>query len=188
MNAVPALSDPLPSTSRARLLVGGALWFFTRFTPLLVPVVQGSDLPEGIKLALSGLLFFGIPEVFFLIVIAIMGRDGYRFVTRLVWRIIKKQAPPEHVSVARYRIGLVLFSIPVLFAILSPYVGHLIPDAEANVNVYAMGGDALLLISLFVLGGEFWDKLRALFVHCATAQFPVEPPAQQSSISEPQIP
>jgi len=30
----------------------------------------------------------------------------------------------------------------------------------------------LLVASLFVLGGDFWDKLRALFVHEARVQFP----------------
>jgi hypothetical protein len=35
--------------------------------------------------------------------------------------------------------------------------------------VYVIGGDVLLVSSLFVLGGEFWDKLRALFVHDARA-------------------
>ena len=34
------------------------------------------------------------------------------------------------------------------------------------------GGDLLLLTSLFVLGGDFWDKLRALFFHQAKAVFP----------------
>jgi hypothetical protein len=29
----------------------------------------------------------------------------------------------------------------------------------------------LLLTSLFVLGGEFWDKLRSLFIYEAKAQF-----------------
>jgi len=29
-----------------------------------------------------------------------------------------------------------------------------------------------LLVSLFVLGGDFWDKLRALFFHGAKAVFP----------------
>jgi hypothetical protein len=33
-------------------------------------------------------------------------------------------------------------------------------------------GDAMMLVSLFVLGGEFWDKLRALFVHRARAVMP----------------
>ena len=31
--------------------------------------------------------------------------------------------------------------------------------------------DVMLLTSLFVLGGEFWDKLRALFVHESRAEF-----------------
>jgi hypothetical protein len=159
-------------SSRARLIVGGSLWLVTRFTPLLIPAVQNTSLSDGIKLALSGLLVFGIPELFLLIAIAIMGRDGYRIVTRLVFRIMRKHAPPEHVSRLRYRIGLVLFCIPVGFAILSPYVGHLLPSVEANARVYALAGDSLLLLSLFVLGGEFWDKLRALFVYEATTSFP----------------
>jgi hypothetical protein len=28
------------------------------------------------------------------------------------------------------------------------------------------------LLSLFVLGGDFWDKLRALFIHGAKATLP----------------
>jgi len=30
----------------------------------------------------------------------------------------------------------------------------------------------MMAVSLFVLGGEFWDKMRSLFVHGAVAQFP----------------
>ncbi len=33
-------------------------------------------------------------------------------------------------------------------------------------------GDLLLVASLFVLGGEFWDKLKSLFVYGAKVQFP----------------
>jgi len=35
-----------------------------------------------------------------------------------------------------------------------------------------VGGDVVFVASFFVLGGEFWDKLRALFVHGARAVFP----------------
>jgi hypothetical protein len=31
--------------------------------------------------------------------------------------------------------------------------------------------EVLLLIGLFMLGGEFWDKLRALFQHRAKVEF-----------------
>jgi len=66
----------------------------------------------------------------------------------------------------------VMFLIPVVFGFLEPYFGDKIPGHAANPQVFAMTGDILLLVSLFVLGGEFWDKLRSLFVHRARAQFP----------------
>jgi hypothetical protein len=45
---------------------------------------------------------------------------------------------------------------------------------------YAVGGDLLLFISLFVLGGDFWNKLQSLFVHDATAVIPQKPSAHGS--------
>jgi len=35
----------------------------------------------------------------------------------------------------------------------------------------AVGGDIMFLIALFVLGGEFWDKLKSLFVYESKAVF-----------------
>jgi hypothetical protein len=37
---------------------------------------------------------------------------------------------------------------------------------------FALAGDLLLLTGLVLLGGDFWDKLRALFIHGAKATFP----------------
>jgi len=31
-------------------------------------------------------------------------------------------------------------------------------------------GDVMFVVSLFVLGGDFWDKVRALFVYDARGQ------------------
>jgi hypothetical protein len=42
-------------------------------------------------------------------------------------------------------------------------VSGLLPLTQAQVLSIAVAGDVLLLASLFVLGGEFWDKLRSLF-------------------------
>ncbi len=62
--------------------------------------------------------------------------------------------------------------LPLLFAWLSPYLGRHIPGYASQPLAFAIAGDALLLSSLLVLGGEFWDKLRSLFHHGATAVFP----------------
>ena len=38
---------------------------------------------------------------------------------------------------------------------------------------YALGGDILFLVGLFVIGGDFWDKIRSLFVHDSEVRFKV---------------
>lgn len=48
---------------------------------------------------------------------------------------------------------------------VSMYVATYIPGFMQHPLPYAIGGDLLLLASLFVLGGDFWDKVKALFVH-----------------------
>ena len=84
----------------------------------------------------------------------------------------KHFAPPETVSLIRYRVGLVLFSIPLLFGWLVPYVSGYFSLFDEHRFMFAIIGDVLLLSSLLVLGGEFWDKLRALFIHRATVTLP----------------
>ena len=49
---------------------------------------------------------------------------------------------------------------------------HLIPGYELHRFAVNLTGDVLFISSLFVLGGDFWDKVRALFVYGATAKFP----------------
>jgi hypothetical protein len=58
-----------------------------------------------------------------------------------------------------------MFVLPILFGWMTPYVSEWIPHLQDNLFGYAIGGDLLLLASLFVLGGDFWDKIRALFVY-----------------------
>jgi hypothetical protein len=62
--------------------------------------------------------------------------------------------------------------VPFLFGFGSPYVGHLFPGLDIHKIAYAVAGDILLLAGLFILGGNFWDKLRSLFLHKAVAVMP----------------
>jgi hypothetical protein len=49
---------------------------------------------------------------------------------------------------------------------------YLIPGySEARITMNLMA-DFLFLVTLFVLGGDFWDKLRALFLYDAKAHLP----------------
>jgi hypothetical protein len=76
------------------------------------------------------------------------------------------------VSPIRYRIGLFMFLLPILFGWLAPYVPSAISGYDLQGLLVNIIGDVILISSFFVLGGDFWDKIRSLFIYGATATFP----------------
>jgi hypothetical protein len=161
--------EPQPT---GRLLLGAGIFAFGIVCPLFVPLVQKASWGTELKVAVSGLLLFGIPELFMMAAASVLGKTGFEFLKRKTFAFIARHGPADRVGPTRYRVGLVMFVLPLAFGLLSPYAGHLIPGYAAHTLAYALAGDALLLGSLLVLGGDFWDKLRSLFVHDAKAAFP----------------
>ena len=154
-----------------RLYFGGAIFVIGFLSPLLIPLVTTSALSTAWKATLSGLLLVGIPEIGMVIAAAVLGKPGFQYLKRGLFRAIKQIAPPDRVGGIRYSCGLVLFSIPLLYGFVSPYVANLQSDDAPSKLLLPATGDVMLLTSLFVLGGEFWDKLRALFVREARVEF-----------------
>jgi hypothetical protein len=97
--------------------------------------------------------------------VAMMGKPGYSYLKSRVFGFLKQYGPPKEVSRRRYNIGLVLFCVSIAFGWLSIYMVDWIPGFADYPLAYAFGGDFILLLSLFVLGGDFWAKIRALFVY-----------------------
>lgn len=157
---------------QGRLTLGGAIFVAGLLCPLSIPWVVGSDLPAGWKAVLSGMLLLGIPELMMLVAAAVLGKSGFHFLKGLLFGFFKRHAIPKEVSPTRHRIGLALFLVPMLWGWLTPYVEQGIPGYEGHRLAVGLLGDLLLVSSLFVLGGEFWEKLRALFIHRAVARFP----------------
>jgi len=83
--------------------------------------------------------------------------------------------PARQVGKTRYRIGLILFTLALLEAWLFPYIERHFPTLSDRDRVWNWFSDGMLITSIFVLGGDFWGKLRALYIHGATVQFPPEP-------------
>ena len=161
-----------PSLPKGRLYAGGAIFVAGFLSPLLVPLVTVLPLPVGWKTAVSGLLLVGIPELAMLVAAAVMGKAGFSYLKQLLFGFLKKHfTPSETVSTIRYRIGLVLFTIPLFYGWIEPYISGYFPILEEHRLLFAFISDLIMLCSLFVLGGEFWDKLRALFIHKAKISF-----------------
>ena len=163
-------NDPVHPDWRFR--IGVIVFVVSWCSPFLIPLVTASGLPAQWKTIISGALAVGIPEIGTILAIAIMGKSGFETMKQRIFGFLKKYGPSDRVSLARYRIGLVMFVMPLLFGWLSPYLQGLFPQIDAHQNLLAITGDILLVGSLFVLGGNFWDKVRSLFVHDAIAVLP----------------
>ena len=150
---------------RWRFRIGFSLFILGFFSPLCIPLVTATNLSTAWKTTLSGLFMLGIPELFWLVAAAIMGKPGFNYIKKKVFGTLKRHALPDKVSRTRYRLGLVMLVIPLLYGWLEPYASPLIPGYEKHHVVLAIAGDVILFASLFVLGGEFWDKLRTLFIY-----------------------
>lgn len=153
--------------SKRKLVAAGIIFIVGFLSPLLIPVITSSDLSVGWKTTLSGLLALGIPELFMMIAVAFAGKEGFNYIKSKVYGFLKKYGPPDTVSKTRYNFGLVLFLVPVISGWLLPYITNHIPSYEENRYAISIVGDIVLIASLFVLGGDFWDKVRGLFVHSA---------------------
>jgi hypothetical protein len=160
---------PQQKPPRGRLIWGGIVFVSGFLSPLLIPLVLASGMSSAVKTVVSGLLAVGIPELFMIIAAAILGKSGFKYLKTKIFSWLKKYGPPDRVSLARYRIGLVFFSIPLLAGLVLPYIWEVVPFIRENLFVIVLSGDIMLLISLFVLGGDFWDKLRSLFIHGSRA-------------------
>jgi hypothetical protein len=141
---------------KGRLVVGGTIFVAGFLAPALIPLVAASSLPTGWKATLSGLLALGIPELGMLVAVAVMGKPGFAFLKARLGRFLKQYGPPATVSPVRYRIGLVMFTLPLFVAWATPYAPYLLHGLDLNQLPVAIGGDVMMLASLIVLGGDFF--------------------------------
>jgi hypothetical protein len=173
---------PGESSGRAswRVQLGFLIFIVSIGWPVLVPVLTLWGVSAASIATFSGVMLIA-SELLLLAGAAVAGKEGFDFIKQRVFGFLKSYGPPQKVSRTRYRIGLVLFLVPLLFGWAAPYFGHHVPGYESSPVTYAIGGDLMLLISLFLLGGDFWDKLHSLFLHDATANITKKDTAELQS-------
>ena len=154
---------------KGRLVAGASVFALGLVATLvMVPGITASALPSS----LVPIVVFVGPKIGVLAAIAITGRPGFAYLKKLIFGYLK---PPADVSPARHRVGIVMFVAAMLFGLLERYLGYFITNAIAPEIRSSLAIDVLLLASILVLGGDFWDKIRALFIREAKVQFPSVP-------------
>jgi hypothetical protein len=149
--------------------VGGNLLFFTSAWIAWMPW------SASFKAALWSVLFFA-PEAGTFIGIAIMGRENYDRFKAVLVRWLLKIKPAGNIGIVRHYIGLALFLLPLVPCYIQSYHPHWLPDSSPLRWQVKIAVDAGFLASLFILGGDFWDKLHALFTPGPLRHLPAPPP------------
>lgn len=117
---------------------------------------------EGSAQALIWLLA-GPSEVLCLLGVVILGKEKYQKMTRKVRAANRRSASTNRNRKLRYYLGLAgcLFNgIPLT---LYAYVLDLMPGGATKVSILVIA-DLVFFGSLFFAGGEFWEKLRGIFI------------------------
>jgi hypothetical protein len=153
-----------------RFYVGAAIFLGALAMWLLVPAASAAGWSASQIASLTGGVFIGT-KVGMLAAIAVMGKPGFNHLKRLILGLFRKVGPPQQVGRERYRLGLLLFLVPLLMTWIAPYAAAIFGTAGIYGFLESRALEALLLVGLFLLGGDFWDKLGALFRHRATIDF-----------------
>jgi hypothetical protein len=156
---------PIETAGAWRFRLGVAIFILAFALWLLVPLAVLMQVGAGGIAALTSTVFIG-NKVLLVLVIAIMGKPGFQELKRRILVHASSMLSAE-VSPWRHRIGLVMFVVPLISALVEPYVDAIAPDLTPDGWIPQVLGDLVLIASFFVLGRNFWEKAAALFVRTA---------------------
>jgi hypothetical protein len=154
-----------------RLKLGVALLIVGLVMPAGTLLVAVTDWPITVKTLASSVLLFGF-EIMIVPAVALMGKDNFERIWTSAMRHLKALKPAGNVGKTRYKVGLYMLVCPTLYAWIASYVPSWLPEDYVLRVCVNVALDLITLASLFVLGGDFWDKVRALFLHDARVVVP----------------
>ncbi len=182
------MTNPTPQNTAAnerikpppgwRFRLGVIFFVLGLISPVGAAIVALTNLSTALKATLGGLFLAGGPEVCTILAIACMGKSGFAYVKNRLLAMLRRYGPPKEVGRVRYYIGLVMWLMPAVYAWVLQYMSlDWLPGFPEYRIPIALSFDFIFICSFFILGGDFWDKVRALFICRAKASFP-EPTAR----------
>jgi hypothetical protein len=168
---VAALEKDCKLSVEARFRLGLTLLAIGLLMPIGTFLVPLTTWPGEVKVAVAGILFFGF-EIMVIPAAAVMGKENFERILTQGSGLLGRLKPSAEPGPLRHSVGVILFLLPVVPAYVMGYAPSWLLDNSPWRLWVNLTADAMFLTSLFVLGGDFWDKLRALFIRKARATFP----------------
>ena len=161
-----------PDTNRDwRYYLGLILFVLSLILPLLaLVIVPLLGVSPGVSTLLYGLSVAGGPDVILIGAAALLGKENLQYLFSKLGNWFKNLVKWNQVSPHRYRVGLWLMCLSIGVTV---GLFYFLPESLRDGNqpgwgfYVTVGADIVSIISFFVLGAEFWAKLRALFQYNA---------------------
>jgi hypothetical protein len=163
--------NPEPENPGARFYIGLAV-FFLSFFMLPTGIFLQKFIPHHVLKHFILFIFWLAAPVMKIASVAILGKPSYLWIKTKFRGHFVRIVKPYHSNRLRYNIGLILFCLPFIPNYIMAYAPQMVTDNFYLRIIINISIDAVFIISLFVLGGDFWDKLKALFSFSAKAYFP----------------
>lgn len=138
-----------------------ALSFFLPLLGFLIPFLK---LPSTITVGIITFLTIGGPEVMILAGSVLLGKDGFRYYRNKIFLLFKRKTKPKPVSKIRYYTGLTIWILSVFPLYINAYFSEIMPQQKYAKNAILISADLIFVISFFILGGNFWEKFKKLFI------------------------
>ena len=146
-----------------RYYVGLAIFILGFLSPLAIPLLLKTNLRDGLKTLVSGLLVFGGPEILMILAGLVMGKENLTALKTKVGSWIKPLVPPTYVSKPRFLLGISIFSFCMLESLVHVHWDGIMLWYADFALVYMIFWNVLFLLSLYILGGDFFNRLIGLF-------------------------
>ncbi|MDH6234198.1 phosphoglycerol transferase MdoB-like AlkP superfamily enzyme [Mesorhizobium soli] len=149
-----------------RFKCGVALLVLAIALVLAIPLLAAFGLPPATLAAITGAVFI-INKLLLILIIALVGKAGFQELKNILASYVPHVKKVGPIGPVRHATGLAMFWIPLTWSVLEPYIDYFWPGLRPNKWAYQLGGDLIFVAGIFVLGGNFWEKVQALFIRTA---------------------
>jgi len=173
MKENPTIGASNPQNPGVRFYIGLGIFILSFFMLPTGLFLQSFVYHHYLKHIIVGIFWLSAPAMK-ITSVAILGKPSYLYIKWIFRRYFVRVIKPYHASRIRYNIGLFLFCLPVIPTYIMAYAPLFFSSNSYLRLILNISFDLVFIASLFVLGGDFWDKLKALFVFSAKVSFPEE--------------
>ena len=114
--------------NKIRFYLGLGSYVLAWILPLSGFLVARLNLSPGVKAASIGLVTLGIPELLVILAVVCLGKENLIDIKEKLLAWLELIKPPGPVSRWRYRVGLVMFLLPLIPIYIMAYMPQWLPD------------------------------------------------------------